>query len=359
MNVTLSPTEEIKKPTFSFKDIVILDDRAIQRVLREVDCQELSKALKSVDSTVQEKIFNNMSERAAKMLKEDMVYIGPIRFKDVEEAQLKIGSIIKHLRDIGEITLDMEFSESIVDYEVRQRILRLSETPLHSNRFDSIDDFELYLTNIQSEPSYGLFQENVMRCSFFNSKKGEKTLAEIERKNEEQGMGNIKIPNTKIKLINYSICPECNTIFSFKELADYYANPKPDPAFPNRVDQFRQDTRVCCPECGTYFLPSLIISDSTPRKEVQFLCTIQTVNAIEQYFLGKGMQVLTKNKKNVLHKGGRKAIRNDILLKRLELKPTLITNLLQHTPANLIPNLIDGSNVEKRDVLYGAWERVG
>ncbi|GHV17169.1 hypothetical protein FACS189493_4300 [Spirochaetia bacterium] len=351
MNETLSPAEEIKKPTFSFKDIVILDDRTIQSVLREVDSQELSKALKSVDAAIQDKIFNNMSKRAAKMLKEDMEYMGPIRLKDVEEAQLKIVLIIKHLKDSGVITLDMEFSESIVDYEVRQSIV--------SNRFDSIDDFELYLANIRSEPSYGLFQEDVMRCSFFSSEKGEKILIEIERKNEEQGMGNIKIPNTKIKLINYSICPECNTIFSFKELADYYASPKPDPAFPNRVDQFRQDTRVCCPECGTYFLPSLIISDGTPRKEVQFLCTIQTANAIEQYFLGKGMQVLTQNKKNVLHKGGLKAIRNDILLKQLELKPTLITNLLQHTPANLIPNLIDGSNVEKRDVLYGAWERVG
>ncbi|GHV06802.1 hypothetical protein FACS189485_15940 [Spirochaetia bacterium] len=231
-----------------------------------------------------------------------------------------------------------------------------------TENFENLEAFESFLKKrqIQPEEPYGhSYEQNITMCRFWGSKHGEKILSDIERKNNEQGMGNVKIPNTKIKLINYSICPECNTIFSFKELADYYANPKPDPAFSNRVDQFRQDTRVCCPKCGTYFLPSLIISDGTPMKEVQFLCRIQTVNAIEQYFLGKGMQVLTQNKKNVLHKGGRRAIRNDILLKQLELRPTLITNLLQHTPANLIPNLIDGSNVEKRDVLYGAWERVG
>ena len=83
----------------------MLDDRSIQKVLREVDGQELAKALKSVDAEVQDKIYRNMSKRAASMLKEDMEYMGPVRLKDVEEAQQKIVSIIRHLEDAGEIVI--------------------------------------------------------------------------------------------------------------------------------------------------------------------------------------------------------------------------------------------------------------
>ena len=97
--------EEIKKRMFVFEDIVMLDDRAIQRVLREVDTQELSKALKSVDTDVQDKIFRNMSKRSAAMLKEDMEFMGPVRLKDVEEAQQKIVSTIRRLEDSGEIVI--------------------------------------------------------------------------------------------------------------------------------------------------------------------------------------------------------------------------------------------------------------
>jgi flagellar motor switch protein FliG len=74
--------EEIKKRMFVFEDIVLLDDRAIQKVMREVDNTELAKALKSVDSEVQEKIFKNMSKRAANLLREDMDFMGPVRLKD-------------------------------------------------------------------------------------------------------------------------------------------------------------------------------------------------------------------------------------------------------------------------------------
>jgi len=73
--------------------------------MREVDSQELAKALKSVDTEVQDKIFRNMSKRAAGMLKEDMEFMGPVRLKDVEEAQQKIVSIIRHLEDTGEIVI--------------------------------------------------------------------------------------------------------------------------------------------------------------------------------------------------------------------------------------------------------------
>jgi flagellar motor switch protein FliG len=106
--------EEIKKRMFVFEDIVMLDDRAIQKVMREVDSQELAKALKSVDTEVQDKIFKNMSKRAATMLKEDMEYMGPIRLKDVEEAQQKIVSIIRHLEDTGEIVVARSGEDEMV-----------------------------------------------------------------------------------------------------------------------------------------------------------------------------------------------------------------------------------------------------
>ncbi|MDR2510125.1 MAG: flagellar motor switch protein FliG [Spirochaetaceae bacterium] len=106
--------EEIKKKMFVFEDIVMLDDRSIQKVLREVDTQELSKALKSVDSEVQDKIYRNMSKRAASMLKEDMEFMGPVRLKDVEEAQQKIVSIIRHLEDTGEIVVSRAGEDELV-----------------------------------------------------------------------------------------------------------------------------------------------------------------------------------------------------------------------------------------------------
>jgi flagellar motor switch protein FliG len=97
--------EDIKKRMFVFEDIVLLDDRAIQKVLREVDTNELAKALKAVDSEVQDKIYRNMSKRAATLLKEDMEYMGPVRLKDVEESQQKIVSIIRKLEEQGEVVV--------------------------------------------------------------------------------------------------------------------------------------------------------------------------------------------------------------------------------------------------------------
>ena len=106
--------EEIKKRMFVFEDIVLLDDRSIQKVLREVDTQELAKALKGVDNDVQEKIFRNMSKRAASLLREDMDFMGPIRLRDVEEAQQKIVNIIRKLEDAGDIVVARAGEEELV-----------------------------------------------------------------------------------------------------------------------------------------------------------------------------------------------------------------------------------------------------
>ena len=106
--------EEIKKRMFVFEDIVLLDDRSIQRVLREVDSQELTKALKSVDVEVQDKVFKNMSKRSAAMLKEDMEFMGPVRLKDVEDAQQKIVASIRRLEDSGEIVIARSGEDELV-----------------------------------------------------------------------------------------------------------------------------------------------------------------------------------------------------------------------------------------------------
>jgi flagellar motor switch protein FliG len=99
---------------FVFEDIITLDDRSIQKVLRHVDTNDLAKALKAVDPEVQDKVFRNMSKRAAQMLKEDMEYMGPIRLKDVEEAQQKIVNTIRKLEEQGEIVLARNAEDEII-----------------------------------------------------------------------------------------------------------------------------------------------------------------------------------------------------------------------------------------------------
>jgi len=106
--------EEIKKRMFVFEDIVLLDDRSIQKVLREVDTGDLAKALKAVEPDVQDKIYRNMSKRAAALLREDMDYMGPIRLKDVEESQQKIVNIIRKLEESGDIVIARSGEDEII-----------------------------------------------------------------------------------------------------------------------------------------------------------------------------------------------------------------------------------------------------
>jgi flagellar motor switch protein FliG len=96
---------EIKKLMFVFEDIILLDDRSVQQVLKEVEQKELSLALKGASDEVKEKIFLNMSQRAADMIKEDMEYMGPVRVRNVEEAQQRIVAVIRRLEEMGEIEI--------------------------------------------------------------------------------------------------------------------------------------------------------------------------------------------------------------------------------------------------------------
>lgn len=104
---------EIKNKMFVFEDIVSLDDRSIQQVLREIDTKELSLALKGVADEVQHKILSNLSKRAAEMLKEDMEFMGPVRLKDVEAGQQRIVKVIRALEDAGDIIIARGETEMI------------------------------------------------------------------------------------------------------------------------------------------------------------------------------------------------------------------------------------------------------
>ena len=106
--------DEIRKKMFVFEDILLLDDRAIQRVLRDVDNNDLAIALKSANDEVQNVIFKNLSKRLAAMIKEDMDFMGPVRMKDVEEAQQKIVGVIRRLEDAGEIVISRGGGDEII-----------------------------------------------------------------------------------------------------------------------------------------------------------------------------------------------------------------------------------------------------
>ena len=106
--------EQIRRLMFVFEDVKLVDDKGIQSVLKEVDNDELALALKTASEELKTKIFKNMSERAAQLIKEDMEFMGPVRIKDVEEAQQKIVSIIRHLEETGEIIISRGEGDELV-----------------------------------------------------------------------------------------------------------------------------------------------------------------------------------------------------------------------------------------------------
>jgi flagellar motor switch protein FliG len=95
--------EEIKKLMFVFEDIMHVDDKGVQNVLKEIDNKQLALALKTASAELKEKIFKNMSQRAAEMLKEEIGYLGPVRVADVENAQQQIVDVVRRLEESGDV----------------------------------------------------------------------------------------------------------------------------------------------------------------------------------------------------------------------------------------------------------------
>lgn len=107
--------EEIKRRMFLFEDIIYLDDRSVQRFLRDVDMgRDLPLALKTASEEVKNKIYRNLSSRAAETLQESIEYLGPVRIRDVEEAQQRIVSVIRRLEEQGEIIIGRGGGDEIV-----------------------------------------------------------------------------------------------------------------------------------------------------------------------------------------------------------------------------------------------------
>lgn len=106
--------EQIKRQMFVFEDIVMLDDRGIQLVLREVETKDLGLALKGSNPEVAQKIMANMSSRAGQMLKDDMEFMGPVRLRDVEEAQQRIVKVIRRIEESGAIVISRGGSDEII-----------------------------------------------------------------------------------------------------------------------------------------------------------------------------------------------------------------------------------------------------
>jgi len=104
--------EQIRRLMFVFEDILLVNDKGIQAVLKEVDNEELALALKAASDELKNKIFSNMSERAAQLINEDMEYMGPVRLSDVEGAQQKIVDIVRRLEDAGELIISGRGGES-------------------------------------------------------------------------------------------------------------------------------------------------------------------------------------------------------------------------------------------------------
>ena len=141
-------------------------------------------------------------------------------------------------------------AEVLTQDEIDQLLTAINEGDIITGRrfgngFASLEEFENHLISRKPEQDrYGMFDKDVTMVTFSLEKNGEEILADIERKNAEENMGNIAIPGTKIKLINFSLCPTCKKVFSYKDLADYYANPKKDTRYENLKEQFRNDTRI-------------------------------------------------------------------------------------------------------------------
>ncbi|MBB6449300.1 flagellar motor switch protein FliG [Geomicrobium halophilum] len=106
--------DEIKKRMFVFEDIVTLDNRSIQRIIRDVDHEDLQLSLKVASEEVKTIIFSNMSTRMGDTFKEEMEYMGPVRLKDVEEAQMRIVGVVRTLEDTGEIVIARGGGDDII-----------------------------------------------------------------------------------------------------------------------------------------------------------------------------------------------------------------------------------------------------
>jgi flagellar motor switch protein FliG len=105
---------QIKQKMFIFEDLILVDDRGFQKLLRRVETKELAIALKAASEEVKQKVYKNMSERASEMLREEMETLGPVRMKEVSDAQQAITAIIQEMEAKGELIISGRRGEQII-----------------------------------------------------------------------------------------------------------------------------------------------------------------------------------------------------------------------------------------------------
>ncbi|NMA91962.1 MAG: flagellar motor switch protein FliG [Firmicutes bacterium] len=106
--------EQIRQQMFIFEDVITLDDASIQRIIRDLDSNDIALALKGASDDVKNRIFKNVSRRAGEMLRENMEYMGPVRLREVEEAQQRVVEVIRRLDESGEIIISRGGEDAIV-----------------------------------------------------------------------------------------------------------------------------------------------------------------------------------------------------------------------------------------------------
>jgi flagellar motor switch protein FliG len=104
----------VRQALFIFEDLQRLDNRSIQRILREVDTKELGLALRGASEELRERIFTNMSSRASEILREDMEYMGPVKLRDVDAAQKRIVNIVRTLEEADEIVVSRGGEDEVI-----------------------------------------------------------------------------------------------------------------------------------------------------------------------------------------------------------------------------------------------------
>lgn len=212
---------------------------------------------------------------------------------------------------------------------------------------------------VPPETSYGRAIGDMLGITpaprFFTDPHGPTILADIESLNRRHGVTIVRVPGTSVRLVNYTYCPRCDTVHSRRDVMAYFSNPdSPDDAAIPRRQQLRGDPRVACKTCREMFLPSLLVVDGKPTSECPFLGTLQTIDAIEVVYLKHSRRkVLTRNPDNIVHRKGRRMVRNDVWIGDLIEHPTLMANLVLHTPPDLVTSLIEGRNVANEEPLMG------
>lgn len=210
---------------------------------------------------------------------------------------------------------------------------------------------------------YGLNNENVQVVKFFDDRGGERNenvLQDIKSMNSRDNMGNVSLPDSSIEIVNFSPCPNCGHVYSFKDLFLYFQKPKRDIRFKTIQEQYLFDTKVSCVECGTEFLPSLVVINESPRSEYRMICRSQTLREICLFMKRKfRSKVLWLREENILSRFDDgieyRAWKNDLNVAHLKAEPTLFSSFIQNTPYYLVQDFLDQKNLHEAQPVFGSW----